>query len=245
MALTATAALVVTPDSGWNPDPPEGHEGWDNTSGDKSWVPDDQYYRRVLLTLTADSPGELGNGIVNWEIYDGTAIPFVDDASTVEVTDTAGGSDYTQATAPAFLNDRTTRTIWARNATPGNDAPIAGAYYDDTGTPLVSSLRANGPRTVIEFPAYLKWDPEVGPDSMDFEVAAFLPGSFGKPSATTSITISRPDSALIGQPRPKEEEPPILDDPDPDPDPEPEPEPEPEPDPKRRKKKKADDEPLG
>lgn len=189
MALTATASLVVTPDGNWNPDP-TGASGWDNSSGDKTWVPDEYYYRRVLLELTG-GPGEVPN-IVRWEIYDGTTIPFVDDASAVTVQASLG--DYTAATAPAYVNDRTTRTIWVRNAT----AADGGApYYDNTGNAWVGILRANGPRNVIEFPAYLRWDVGVGPDSMTFEVEAFT-GPGGLPSATTSITISKPDITLIG-----------------------------------------------
>jgi hypothetical protein len=189
MAITASAALVNAPDGNWNPDPPAGHAGWNNTSGDKTWVPDDQYFRRVLLELTGDS-GEYIN-VVNWEIYDASVIPFVDDASAI-VSDGLGGGN---SAGTAFVNDRTTRTVWA---SVGSDPGAGQPWYADTGASWISTLRATGPRTVVEFPAFLRWDEGVGPDSMDFEVEAFLPGAFGTPTATTTITISKPDIALIG-----------------------------------------------
>ncbi len=189
MALTATAALVVTPDGNWNPDPVANHAGWDNTSGDKTWVPDEQYSKRVLLTLTGDA-GEYIN-IVNWEIYDGTAIPFVDDASVVADL----GNTLDPATGYALVNNRATRTIWSRiSADPGEGNP----YFEETGSKWVSMLRANGSRTVLEFPSYMKYDVGVGPDSETYEVEAFLPGSGGVPSATTSITLTKPDISLLG-----------------------------------------------
>lgn len=189
MALTASAAIVVTPDGNWNPDPPAGHAGWNNTSGDKAWVPDENYAGRILLQLTGNA-GEYIN-IVNWEIYDGTDIPFVDDAGVLALdppnNDPASGFD--------LVNDRTTRTIWSRIATtPALDEP----FFENTGTPWVPMLRATGPRTVIDIESWMKWDVGVGLASRTFEVEAFLPGSFGVPSATTAITVSKPDISLIG-----------------------------------------------
>ena len=183
MALTATAVLADDPGAPgtWNPAPPTGHHGWNNTSGDLAWVPDEYYYRRVLLTLTGNA-GETPN-VVNWEIYGGSDIPFVADAATEATVDVP------------MVNNLATRTIWVRNAT---DWATAAPYYDETGTPWVSTLRANGNRVVIEFPAYLKWDLGVGLDSAEFYIEAFVPGAFGVPSATTSITIDKPNIVHIG-----------------------------------------------
>ena len=75
MALSVTAALVDD-GTGWNNTPPAGHAGWNNTAGDDVWVPDRWYNRRVLIELKGDA-GEKPN-IVNWEIYDGTTVPFVE-----------------------------------------------------------------------------------------------------------------------------------------------------------------------
>lgn len=246
MALTVYATLVDDATGSWNPDPPADHEGWNNTSGDKAWVPDETYYRRVLLELKDSLGGDPEKfqyaNIVNWEIYGGTdGMEFVANASTVTVTATVGG-DYTEATAPAFLNDQTTRTVWVRNSTPGNDTPTPGAYYDNTGTPWVSSLRANGGRVVVNLPVYFKWD-TAGTQTTEFLIEAFLPGSFGTPTDSTTLAISNPDIALLGgetgavQPRAEEVEAAV--------------EPVPDPmeattvKPKKSRKKKADDEPLG
>lgn len=189
MAVTVTAALVDD-GSGWDNTPPAGHAGWNNTAGDEDWVPDVNYNRRVLLTCEGDA-GEVGS-IVNWEIFDGTLVPFVDDASAVTVQAAAG--DYTAATAPSMVNDRTTGTIWARNAT----AEDGGApYYDDTGSAWVSTLRANGPRVVVELPIYAGWD-TADTEQETYEIVAYLPGSFGTPAGQTSITVSNPDIALVG-----------------------------------------------
>lgn len=187
MALSVTAALVDDA-SGWDNTPPAGHAGWNNTAGDDVWVPDRTYYRRVLLELTGDA-GEKPN-IVNWEIY-GNDFEFVADASAVTVQ--AAGGDYTGATAPAYLNDLTTRTIWVRNAT----AADGGApYYDDTGSPWVSSLRANGNRVVVEFPFYSDFA-AANTETADFLVEAFLPGSFGSASASAIVALANPDEAVF------------------------------------------------
>lgn len=234
MALTADASLVVTPDGSWNPDPPDGHAGWNNPSGDKTWVPDDKYARRVLLTLTGDA-GEHIN-IVNWEIYDGTTIPFVDDASVA--ADASPSPTNDPAPGATFVNNRTTRTIWTRIS---DDPGIGNPFFEESGTAWVSTLRANGPRTVIEFPFYGKWG-AADTETATYEVEAFLPGAFGTPSATTTITLTNPDIDLIGgvgdvQPRAADMEA--------------EYEPQPDPleaetvKPKKSRKKKADDEPLG
>ena len=172
MAVTVTAALVDDA-SGWVNTPPTGHAGWNNTAGDTDWVPDVGYYRRVLLTCEGDA-GEVGS-IVNWEIYDGTAVPFVNDASAL--LDNANG---------AMVNDRATGTMWA----------WTGAAYEDTGSAWVSTLRANGPRVVVELPTYLKWG-TTDAESSTYEIVAYLPGSFGAPAGSTSITVSNPDVAVL------------------------------------------------
>lgn len=188
MAVTVTAALVDNA-SGWNNTPPAGHAGWNNTAGDKTWVPDANYNRRVLLTCVG-SAGEVQH-TVNWEVYDTTAVPFAANASTVTVQ--ASGGTYTGATAPVFLNDRTTKRVWVRNAT----AQGAGApYYADTGSPWMSILRANGPRVVVELPVYFKWA-GANAQTRNFEVAAFLPGSFGTSAGVATITIANPNGALL------------------------------------------------
>lgn len=186
MALSVNASLV---DDGslWTK-PSAGHAGWDNSAGDIDWVPDQSYYKRVLLELTGDA-GEKVN-IVNWEVY-GNDFEFVADASAVTVQ--AAGGDYTGATAPAFLNDQTTRTIWARNG----KAQDAGApYYDNTGTPWLSALRANGARVVVELPVYMDWDTAAS-DTSEFLIEAFVPGSFGSASASAIVAVANPDIAKV------------------------------------------------
>ena len=186
MALSMNAALVDNA-STWTK-PSAGHSGHDNTAGDLAWVPDQTYYRRVLLTVSGDA-GEVVS-IVNWEIY-GNDLPFVADASALTVQ--ATGGDYTAATAPALVNDRVTRNIWARNAT----AEDGGApYYADTGTPWVSVLRANGPPVVVELPAYYPWD-TAGSDSTQFLVQAFLPRSFGNSALSAIVAVGNPDVAKV------------------------------------------------
>jgi hypothetical protein len=173
MAVTVTATQVDD-GSGWSNTPPAGHAGWNNTAGDGDWIPDVAYNRRFLLECKGDA-GEVG-GIVNWEIYDGTSIPFVDDASAL--LDNANG---------AMVNDRASGTIWAWN---GTDA------YEDTGTGWVSTLRANGPRVVVELPAYLKWG-TADSETVDYEIAAYLPGGGKTPAGTVSVTVSNPDVAVL------------------------------------------------
>lgn len=191
MAISVTAALVDAPDGNWNPDPAAGHQGWDNSGGDKAWVPDVTYYRRVILEASGDA-GEVID-IVNWELFDGNDVPFVADASAVTVQ--ATGGDYTNATAPALFNDRTTRTIWARNAT----AEDGGApYYEDTGNSWATSiLRANGPRVIVEVPVYYKWD-TTNTETTTIEVEAYLPGSGGVPTATANVALANPDRQYGG-----------------------------------------------
>lgn len=192
MAVSVTATQVDDA-SGWDNTPPAGHAGWNNTAGDTDWVPDVYYNRRFLLECVGDA-GEVGS-IVNWEIFDGTVAPFVDDASTLTVTSNPGG-DYDDSNAPTFVNDRTTGTLWVRNSTPSNDTPTPGDYYDDTGTKWISTLRANGPRVVVELPAYQKWG-EAASESDTFEIVAYLPGSFGTPVGQTSVTVTNPDVAVL------------------------------------------------
>lgn len=193
MAVTVTATQVDDA-SGWANTPPAGHAGWNNTAGDTDWVPDVNYNRRFLLECSGDA-GEVGS-VVNWEIYDGTVVPFVDDASTLTVSINPGG-DYDGGNEPALVNDRTTRTLWARNATPANDVPTPGDYYDDTGRPWISTLRANGPRVVVELPAYQDWG-DAATETDTFEVVAYLPGSFGVPAGQTSVSVTNPDVAVLG-----------------------------------------------
>ena len=182
MALTLSAALVDD-GTGWDNTPPAGHAGWNNPAGDDVWVPDRWYNRRVLLELTTDTPGELANGIVNWEIY-GNDLDFVTDAATENTVD-----------AP-MVNNLATRTIWTRNATPWG-AGDAAPYYEESGTPWVSTLRATQTRVVIEFPFYAAWAAE-DTESSEFLVEAYLPGAFGTPSAQAQIVLSNPDEAKFG-----------------------------------------------
>lgn len=184
MAVTVTATQVDD-GSGWDNTPPAGHAGWNNPAGDTDWVPDVNYNRRFLLEATGPEVG----GIVNWEIYDGTAIPFVDDASAI-VSD---GADGGNTAGTAFVNDRTTRTVWA---VVGADPGLGNPWYEDTGAAWISTLRANGPRVVVELPAYQKWG--VADTEQDtFEIVAYLPGSFGVPAGQTSVTVSNPDVAVL------------------------------------------------
>ena len=184
MAVTVTAALVddtggtgAGPNAAWANTPPAGHAGWNNTAGDDVWVPDRFDYRRVLLECTGD-PGEVGS-IVNWEIYS-NELNFVADASTESTVD-----------AP-FVNNIATRTIWTRNGTTwGGGAP----YYEESGTPWVSSLRANGNRVVVEVPVYAAYS--ASPDTVDVYVEAYLPGSFGTPSASAILDVTGPTTAVF------------------------------------------------
>jgi len=172
MTVTVTANLVDTA-AAWV------------TAGDRDWVPDTSYYRRFHLSCTG-SAGEVGT-IVNWEIYDSTAVPFQANASTVTVQ--ATGGTYTAATAPAYLNNRATNTVWVRTA----KAADAGApYYAETGSPWVSALRANGPEVNVELPASLPWG-AAGSKTTNFEIAAYLPGSGRVPAGTVSKTVTNPD----------------------------------------------------
>lgn len=176
MAVTVTATQV---DNG---------SGW-VASGDKDWVPDVGYYRRFHLSCSG-SAGEVGT-IVNWEIYDSTAVPFVANAATVTVQ--ATGGTYTAATAPAYLNNRNTNTVWVRNA----KAADAGApYYAETGSPWVSVLRANGPEVNIEMPVILGWG-TTNAKTTTFEVAAYLPGGGRTPAGSAAVTVRNPDVAHL------------------------------------------------
>lgn len=177
MAVTVTATLVDDA-STWT------------AKGDPHWVPDITYYRRFLLECSGPEVIAAGH-IVNWEIFDATAVPFVTNAATVTVQ--ATGGTYTAATAPAFLNNRNTNTVWVRNA----KAADAGApYYDETGKPWVSSYRANGNRTQIELPVTLAWA-AAGTKTQNFEVVAYLPGGGRVPAGTVTKTVSNPDVANL------------------------------------------------
>jgi hypothetical protein len=172
MTVTVTATQVDTA-AGWV------------ASGDRDWVPDVSYYRRFHLSCTG-SAGEVGT-IVLWEIYDSTAVPFVANAATVTVQ--ATGGTYTTATAPAYLNNRNTNTIWVRTA----KAADAGLpYYAETGQPWVSALRANGPEVNVELPVTLAWG-AAGAKTTTFEIAAYLPGGGRTPASTVSKTVTNPD----------------------------------------------------
>lgn len=159
------------------------------TSGDKDWVPDVGYYRRFRLSCTG-SAGEVGS-IVLWEVYDSVAVPFAANAATVTVQ--ATGGTYTAATAPAYLNNRATNTVWVRNA----KAADAGApYYAETGQPWVSALRANGPEVSIELPVTFAWG-AASSKTTTFEIAAYLPLGGRTPAGTTSVTVKNPDVAHL------------------------------------------------
>ena len=84
--------------------------------------------------------------------------------------------------------------MWARNGT----AEDGGApYYEETGSPLVSSYRANGNRTQVELPVTFPWGPP-GTDTQVFEISAYLPGGGRIPAASASVTVSNPDPGLGG-----------------------------------------------
>jgi len=158
--------------------------GW-TAQGDRDWVPDINYYRRYRLSCTG-SAGEVGS-VVLWEIYDSTAVPFAADAATVTVQ--ATGGTYTGATAPAYLNNRNTNTVWVRNA----KAQDGGApYYTETSQPWVSALRANGPEVIVQFPVTMGWG-AANAKTTTFEAAAFLPGSGRVPAGTVATTVRNPD----------------------------------------------------
>lgn len=162
--------------------------GW-VASGDKDWVPDVDYYRNFHLSCTG-SAGEVGS-VVLWEIYDSTAVPFQANAATVTVQ--ATGGTYTAATAPAYLNNRATNTVWVRNA----KAADAGApYYAETGQPWVSALRANGPEVNVDMPVTFAWG-TTNAKTTTFEVAAYLPLGGRTPAGTVSVTVRNPDVANL------------------------------------------------
>ena len=177
MAVTATAALVST-FSGDAARPP-GHAGWDNPSGDPDWVPDIDYYRRVQLACTG-SAGEVGT-TVNWEIYDGT-IPFKTNAELA--TATAG---TTASPFGALVNNSDTWTIWA---TTGSSAGATAKYYD-TKSPLITTLRANGPRVQVLLGSAKK----LGAAATTWTIAAFLPGAGRLPTTTINFTTTPPARA--------------------------------------------------
>lgn len=176
MTVTVTATQVDNA-SGWI------------TVGDKDWVPDVNYYRRFHLSCTG-SAGEVGT-IVNWEIYDSVAVPFVANAATVTVQ--ATGGTYTGATAPAYLNNRNTNTVWVRNAK-AQDGGVP--YYAETGQAWVSTLRANGPEVNIEMPITYGWG-AANAKTTTFEVAAYLPGGGRAPAGTATVTVKNPDVANL------------------------------------------------
>ena len=157
--------------------------------GDKDWVPDVNYYRRVQLSGVG-SAGEVGS-IVTWEVYDSVAVPFVANAATVTVQ--ATGGTYTGATAPAYLNNRNTNTVWVRNAK-AQDGGVP--YSTETGQKWVSALRANGPEVNVELPVTYGWG-TASAKTTTFEVAAYLPGNGGVPAGTTSVTVKNPDVAHL------------------------------------------------
>lgn len=176
MAVTVTAVLVDDA-STWATEENKkvpGHAGWNNSAGDRDWIPDTTYYRRVRLEATGPEVG----GIVNWEVFDTTEIPFVDDVAAYVPTP---GSE------PIFVNDEKTRKVWAWN----------GTEYVNTGSGWVSVLRANGPRAIVELPAYFKWAAtEV--ESASYDIRAYLPGSFGKESGKATLTIKNPLISVLG-----------------------------------------------
>jgi hypothetical protein len=176
MAVTVTATQIDDA-SGWT------------AQGDRDWVPDVSYYRRFALKCSG-SAGEVGS-VVNWEIFDSSTIPFVENAATVTVQATNG--TYTDADDPAFLNNRATNTIWVRNEKAADDG---APYYSETGTPWVSALRANGPQVVVEIPTTMAWG-VTDAEEQTFEIAAYLPGGGRVPAGTASITVRNPDIAHL------------------------------------------------
>lgn len=187
MAVTVTAALVDD-GSGWDNTPPAGHAGWNNTAGDTDWVPDVSYYKKVLLTCVGDA-GEVGS-VVNWEIFN-TEVYWVATAATIEAdTDKAVGT-VTQNFAIAS----DTMNLYAWNGT--NDWTLVGSTQGDATGGLAGSYRANGPRVVVDLPVYFGWNTAAS-ESAEFFAAAFLPGSFGVPAGSDTVTIQNPDIAIVG-----------------------------------------------
>ena len=184
MAVTV-AATQVDDASEWKDFPPE-------LKGDPDWIPDVYYNRRFLLECSGPEVGS----VVNWEIYDAGTIPVVDNAATWNK-----GGAATEGTVVPLVYNRLTRTVWARNATAWGDG-TAAPYYDETGAPWMAPLlRANGPRAVIELPAYLKWGDSDDPGSIEtvtFEIEAFLPGAGKVPSGFVSVDVTSPDVQVLG-----------------------------------------------
>lgn len=173
MAVTATATLArpLAKDAAR----PPGHAGWNNPVGDPHYNADVDWYRRVRLALLGDA-GEYIN-IVNWELFDGT-VPMK------ATTDITAGAAYTGTTASPFgplVNNTTTWTVWATN----NLATANTAKYYNTGRAPVSTLRANGQRTIV----VLGNQKKVGDAATVWSVYAFLPGAFKVPTASTTISI--------------------------------------------------------
>jgi uncharacterized protein YjdB len=174
MAVTATASLVGVP--ALDPGRPPNHAGWNNPGGDPEWFPDVDVYRRVQLACTG-SAGEVGS-IVNWELYD-DKFSF---KTTAQINALADG------TTGVFINNTTTRTVWAYTGT-----NVAGSAYADTKAKWIATLRANGPRVQVLLGPKRK----IGDPSVNWRVEAFLPGSFGVPSGTANIDII-PPAAVTG-----------------------------------------------
>lgn len=227
MAVTVTAALVVDADlqlGTWNP-APTGDAGWDNTSGDLAWVPDETYYKKVKLEITGDA-GEVQH-TCNWEVFD-QSVYWVDTAANIEAA-----IDGTAAAGKVLGLASDTLDVYAFNGT--DDWINVGTALGDANGSAVATVRANGVRTVIDLPVYYKWD-TADTEEGSFFVAAFLPGSFGTPSGTATLAISNPNEVHIGSetgaPQPRVAG--VMSEPDPEPEPEPAPK-------KRRRKKKTED----
>ena len=192
MALSIQVSLVDDAEgSGSGPNPawtkpditPGAHAGWDNQAGDDVWVPDQSYYKRVLLELVGDA-GEKPN-IVNWELYD-TEVYWVAPAATIEAA-----VDNTAADGKVFAIADDTFEFYVFNG--------ANDWVLQPGIKPPSSLRANGNRVVVELPVYYKWGAANGGDvDGSFLVEAFAPGSFGVPTDAVVMTqVWNPDEGLL------------------------------------------------
>lgn len=184
MAVTVTAALVDDA-SGWSNTPPAGHAGWNNTAGDTDWVPDVAYYKKVLLTCEGDA-GEV-KSVVNWEIFD-ARVYLIDTAANLEAKDDAAAGGQVLGLASDTMD------LYAWNGS--DDWVLVGPSQGDATGGAVSTLRANGPRVVVDLPFYAKWD-VADQEEADFVAFAFLPGSFGVPAGSDTVSVSNPDVAVL------------------------------------------------
>ena len=179
MAITVSAALVSTlvADAA-RPGYSAPNMGWNNRVGDPHWIADIDWYRRVQLSCTGNA-GEVIT-TVNWEVADPT-IPMKTAADITAATAGSVASPY-----GATINHIGTWTVWVTTGV----ATAAQPKYTDTGRPVVSLLRANGPRVQVVLG---KKKLAVG-TTETYTVAAFLPGAFKVPTGTATVVVQAPFS---------------------------------------------------